>query len=161
MTMSASHNTILLTSAPMGRFLEGILNTACYPGTNMEVDAAVEPIGGKHTWQASSLTTGQRQLLAILLENEMVGKTCSDQIADEQKIRMYCPIPGDELLVLVSASGTGTGDAQAIGDILIRASGGTFIATTGTPEQEPFQVMETMTDVTSTGTLTHVMATGT
>lgn len=161
MTMSASHNTILLTAAPMGRFLEGILNTACYPGTSMEVDAAVEPVGGKHTWQASSLTNGYRQLIAILLENEMVGKTCADQIADEQKIRMYCPIPGDELLVLVSASGTGTGDAQAIGDLLIRANGGTFIATTGTVYQEPFQVMETMTDVTSSGTLTHVMATGT
>lgn len=161
MTMADSHNTILLSAAPAGRFLEGILNTATYPGTSMEVDAAVEPIGGKHTWQASSLTSGQRQLIAILLENEMVGKTCADQIADEQKIRMYCPIPGDELLVLVSAAGTGTGDAQAIGDMLIRASGGTFIATTGSPEQEPFQVMETMTDVVAAGTLTHVMATGT
>lgn len=161
MGMLASHNTILLSSAPAGRFLEGILNGACYPGTNMEVDAAVEPISGKHTWQASSLTTGERQLLAILLENEIVSKTCEDQIADGQRIRMYCPIPGDELLVLVSATGTGTGDAQAIGNMLIRASGGTFIATTGTPEQEPFMVMETMADVTSAGTLTHVMATGT
>jgi len=34
-----------------------------------------------------------------LLENEMIGLTCEDEIDDGQKVRMYCPIPGDELLV--------------------------------------------------------------
>jgi len=164
MAMSDSHGTILLTPAPAGRFLEGILNddagNGIYPGTCMEMDAAVEPIGGKHTWQPFSGTSGHRKVIAVLLENEMVGKTCSDAISDAQRIRMYVPIPGDELLVLVSATGTGTGDSIAIGDKLILANGGTIIATTGTPEAEPFEAMETMSDVVAAGTLTHVMATG-
>ena len=164
MAMSDSHNTIVLTAAPAGRFLEGILNddagNGVYPGSGMEIDAAVEPVGGRHTWQAYSGTTGHRKLISILLENEIIGKICTDAISDGQRIRMYCPIPGDELLVLVSATGTGTGDAQAIGDKLILANGGTFIATTGTPEAEPFEVMETLTDVVAAGTLTHVIFTG-
>lgn len=160
MTMLDSHNTIVLTAAPAGRFLEGILKTACKPGHAMEMKAGVEPIGGRHTWQAFSGTTGERKLIAILLENEMIGMTCETEIADEQRIRMYCPIPGDELLVLVSAVGTGTGDSKAIGAKLILAQGGTFISTTSTPEAEPFEVMETMTDVAAAGTLTHVIFTG-
>jgi len=157
------HNTILLSAAPAGRFLEGILNAASglLPGHAMEIDAAVEPTqGGKHTWQAYSGTTGHRKLIAILLEAEMIGKTVDDTCSDDTKVRMYCPIPGDELLVLVSAVGTGTGDAVAIGDKLILANGGTFIATTGTPEAEPFEVLETLSDVTAAGTLCHVMFTG-
>lgn len=160
MSMSATCNTIVLTAAPQGRFLEGILSTACYPGHAMEVKAATEPVGGKHTWQAFSGSDGERKLIAILLENEMIGKTCTDEIADAQKVRMYCPIPGDELLVLVSATGTGTGDSMAIGAKLILASGGTFIATTGTPEAEPFEVLETVSDVVAAGTLVHCIFTG-
>lgn len=161
--MRDSHNTIVLSSAPAGRFLEGILNctTTLKPGHAMEIDAAVEPAeGGKHTWQAFTGSTGERKLIAILLEAEMIGLGCEDGITDGWKVRMYCPIPGDELLVRVSASGTGTGDSLAIGDKLIIVSGGTFIKTTGTPEAEPFEVMETTDDVTSTGDLIHVIFTG-
>lgn len=161
MSMADSHNTIVLTAAPAGRFLEGKLYAAAYPGSGLEVKAATEPVGGKHTFQLFSLTTGYRALIMILLENEIYGYTASDQIAASQQVRTYCPIPGDELLVLVSATGTGTGDSQAIGALLISANGGTFIATTGTPEREPFQVMETVADVVAAGTLTHVMYTGT
>lgn len=160
MAMSDSHNTIVLTAAPAGRFLEGILSTDTYPGAGMEVKAATEPVGGKHTWQAFSGTDGHRKLISILQEQEMVGLTPTSACSDTHKIKMYCPIPGDELLVLVSATGTGTGDSQAIGDKLILSSGGTFIATTGTPEAEPFEVMETMSDVVAAGTLTHVIFTG-
>lgn len=161
MSMKDSHNTIILTSAPAGKFLEGFeLDGALKPGHAVEIKAATEPVGGRHTLQAYSGDQGHRKLIAILLENEMIGLTCEDEIADAQRVRAYCPIPGDELLVRVSAAGTGTGDALAIGDKLILANGGTFIANTGTPEAEPFEVMETMTDVMSAGTLVHVIFTG-
>lgn len=156
-----SHNTIVLSGAPAGRFIEGILNTATKPGFAMEIDAAVEPTdGNRHTWQAFSGSQGERKLIAILLEAELVGYGCEDEITDAWKVRMYCPIPGDELLVRVSASGTGTGDSLAIGDKLILASGGTFIKTTGSPEAEPFEVMETIDDVTASGDLVHCIFTG-
>lgn len=160
MGMVDSHNTIVLTAAPAGRFLEGILSGATKPGHGMEIKAATEPSGGRHTWRKHSGTAGHRKLIAILLENEMVGKTCEDEIADEQRVRLYCPIPGDELLVRVSAVGTGTGDSLAIGDKLILSNDGTFIATTGGPECEPFEVMETISDVVSAGSLVHVIFTG-
>lgn len=157
-----SHNTILLTAAPAGRFLEGILDatSGLKPGHAMQVKAATEPVGGRHTFQAYSGTSGHRKLIMILLENELVGLTCEDTISDGQKVRAYCPIPGDELLIRVSATGTGTGDSQAIGSKLILANGGTFIATTGDPEAEPFEVMETISDVVAAGTLVHCIFTG-
>ena len=161
---SDSHNTILLSAAPVGRFLEGHLTDAggsgIKPGTAMQIDVSEDEVGGRKFWEPYSGSSGHRKLIAILLENDMIGKTCQDAIEDGQKIRMYCPIPGDELLVLVSATGTGTGDAQAVGAKLILANGGTFIATTGTPEAEPFEVMEAMSDVVAAGTLTHVIFTG-
>ena len=160
MSMLDSHNTIVLTPAPAGRFLEGFLSGALKPGFAMEIKAATEPVGGKHTWQAFSGSTGERKLIAILLENEMIGKGPEDEIASGQKVRMYVPIPGDELLVRVSATGTGTDDAVAIGDKLIITSGGDFIKTTGSPEAEPFEVMETLSDVTAAGTLVHCIFTG-
>jgi hypothetical protein len=127
----------------------------------MAIKAATEPVGGRHTWTKYEGTAGHRTLIAILLENEMVGLTCEDAISDGQRIRLYCPIPGDELLVRVSAAGTGTGDALAIGDKVIASNDGTFKANTGSPESEPFIVMETVADVTaSPGDLVHVMFTG-
>jgi len=162
MAMVDSHNTIVLSSAPAGRFLEGILSNTegVKPGHAVEVKAATEPVGGKHTFQPYSGTNGHRKLIAILLENEQIGRTCEDTIPDGEHCRAYCPVPGDELLIRVSAAGTGTGDSQAIGDKLILANGGTFIVTTGAPEAEPFEVMETMSDVVASGSLTHVISTG-
>ena len=156
-----SHNTIVLTPAPVGRFLEGHLNAASglKPGHCMIMDADEDFIGGKPVVKAFDGTNGNRAIIQILLENEMVGKTPEQAIADGQKVRMYCPINGDELLVRVSAAGTGTGDSLAVGDVLILAQGGTFIKTTGTPQAEPFVVMEAVDDVTAEGDLVHVMYT--
>ena len=157
-----SHFTIVLTAAPVGRFLEGHLTagSGLKHGHAMQIDVSEDEVGGRLYWEAYSGTSGHRKLIAILLENELIGKTCEDTIDDGQKVRMYVPIPGDELLVRVSAVGTGTGDSLAIGDKLILANGGTFIATTGTPEAEPFEVMEAVDDVTSAGDLVHVIFTG-
>ena len=158
-----SHNVIVLTPAPAGRFMEGVLSasTTLKPGHAVEIKAATEPsAGGKHTWQAYSGSNGHRKLIGILLENEIVGLTCEDAITTGQKVRIYIPVPGDELLIRVSATGTGTGDSQAIGDKLILANGGTFIATTVTPEAEPFEVMETISDVVAAGSLVHCIFTG-
>jgi hypothetical protein len=158
-----SHFTIVLTPAPVGRFLEGYLTAGASglkPGHALQIDVSEAEVGGRKFWEAYGGTSGHRKLIAILLENELIGKTCEDAIEDGQKIRMYVPIPGDELLVRVSATGTGTGDSQAVGAKLILANGGTFIATTGTPEAEPFEVMEAVDDVTSAGDLVHVIFTG-
>ena len=161
-----SHNTILLTSAPVGRFLEGHLDNddGLLPGFAVEVVPDSDEVGGRVSWRAYQGTTGERTLIAILLENELVGMNCQQAISDGQKVRMYCPIPGDELLVRVSSgttfTGTGTGISLEIGDKLILNNGGFFVASTGTPEREPFIVMEEIEDIDAHGGLVHVMYTG-
>ena len=55
---------------------------------------------------------------------------------------------------------SGTSDAFAIGDILmVDDSTGKLVATTGSPESEPFVVMETVAALTADA-LVHVMFTG-
>ena len=54
----------------------------------------------------------------------------------------------------------GTGDDHAFGDILMVDDGtGELIATTGTPESEPFMLMEVITDPTA-DTLARVIYSG-
>lgn len=154
------HNTIVLTAAPAGRFLEGYISGTPKPGTLMQVKAGVEMIGGRHTWEVfSGSADGERTLIAILRENQLMGRTITDAYANGDRGYLYCPIPGDELQVLL-ANISGTGDHFAIADKLIHDSGtGKFIATTGSPESEPFIVMETLAALTA-DTLCHVMYTG-
>ncbi len=163
-----SHNTILLTAAPVGRFLEGHLDEqdGLLPGFCIQFVPGEDAVGGRQPVRAFQGSNGQRVLIAILLENELVGMNCQQRISDAQKVRMYCPIPGDELLVRVSSgstyTGTGTGVNFEVGSGLILANGGFFIATQGTPEREPFIVMENVEDVDAQGLggLVHVMYTG-
>lgn len=154
-------NVIVVSAAPAGRFLEGIISGTPKPGTLMQVKAGVEPVNGRHTWEAFSGGDGEQTLVAILREDELQGKDCETAYVSGTRGFLYCPIPGDELLVRVAAPGTGTGDNFAIAAKLI-ADGATghFVATTGTPESEPFIVGETVDDVESGGTLVMCYYTG-
>lgn len=162
MSMKDILNVIVVTAAPAGRFLEGIIDGTPKPGTLMQIKAGVEPVNGRHTWEVfNGAADGEQTLIAILREDDLQGKTVDDAYVSGTRGFLYCPIPGDELLVRVAAPGTGTGDSFAIGDKLIHDDGtGHFVATTGTPESEPFIVLETMSDVEADGTLVHVMYTG-
>jgi hypothetical protein len=154
-------NKILLASNPRGLFIEGTVSGTPLPGTLMTIAAATEPVGGRPTWEAyDRAADGDRALVAVLLEG-FSGATYADAYTDAERCQVYIPAAGEELNVLVSAAGTGTGDAMAIGDLLIVVDGtGLLIATTGSPESEPFQVMETLADVVAAGTLTHCIYTG-
>lgn len=155
----SSHNSIVLSAAPAGRFLEGIVSGTPKPGTIMELVAATEPVGGKHTWQAATpASDGDLILIAILLEQYWLGKGPDDAYATGTQCRMYCPIPGDEVQVLLQNQ-AGTADDFAIGDKLIVDQLGLLIATAGSPESEPFVVAETLTDLTE-DTLCHCFYTG-
>lgn len=156
-------NTIVLTGEPRGRFLEGIISGTPKPGTVMQLKAATEPVGGNHTWEVYNRDADGNHpqgALAVLLEDSTQGKTVSDAYVTGTLGRLYVPLPGDELLMLVSNI-AGTGDTFAIGDLLIVNDGdGELIATTGSPESEPFTVMETKSTALTVDTLVHVMYTG-
>jgi hypothetical protein len=165
MSASAIHETILVFGKS-GRILEGIVSGTPYPGTVMQRKAATEPVGGAYTYEAYNRDAdGNRPAgaLWVLLEPGVLdpSKLITDAYADGARCRLYCPVPGDWLLMLVSKAGTGTGDSIAIGDILIVDDGtGYLVATTGSPENEPFSAIETMSDVEADGTLTLCEFTG-
>ncbi|MCK9569341.1 hypothetical protein M0R72_10425 [Candidatus Pacearchaeota archaeon] len=157
-------NNIVVEANPRGKFVEGTVSGTPYPGTIMQVKAATEPVGGRFTYEAYNRDAdGNRPLgpLYILREDQLQGKAATSAYADGDRAFLYCPLPGDEVNILVSAAGTSTGDSLAIGDLLIPNDGdGTCVATTGSPEIEPFVVMETTADVTVTGSLVWCRYTG-
>jgi hypothetical protein len=156
----ANFDTIVVSGAPAGRFLEGIISGTPKPGTMMQIKAATEPVNGKPTWEVfNGAADGENSLVAILLEDNLQGKTVEDAFVTGTLGRLYCPIPGDELQVLLQDV-AGTGDDHAIGEKLMVDDGtGKFIASAGTPESEPFVLLETITDPEA-DTLAHVMYTG-
>jgi hypothetical protein len=154
-------SVILLEGNPRGHFIEGSIYGTPYPGTLVTIKAATEPVGGRYTWEPyNRAANAERALIAVLLE-PFHGASYATAYVTGERCKIYIPVPGDELNMLVSAAGTGTGNSVAIGDLLIPVDGtGLLIATANTPEIEPFQCLETTADVTSTGTLVHCLFTG-
>lgn len=146
----SSQGKIILTSNPKGVFLEGVMNGTPKPGIMMQLDAGVEPVAGRHTWEPfNGAADGEQYLVAILIENWALGKTPDTAYVDGERCFMYCPIAGEEMQVLLQNQ-SGTADSFAIGDKLIVDDGtGKFLATTGSPESEPFIVMETLAALTA------------
>lgn len=165
MSASAIHETILVYGKS-GRLLEGYVEGALLPGTVVQRKAATEPKSGAYTYQAYNRDAdGNRPAgaLWVLLEPGVLdpSKLITDAYVSGDHCRLYCPVPGDWLLMLVSKAGTGTGDSIAISDSLIVDDGtGLLVATTGSPETEPFAALETMSDVEADGTLTLCEFTG-
>lgn len=157
----AKGNEIIISSNPRGQFLEGIVSGTPKPGTCMQVKAATEPEGGRFTWEVYNATAdGDQRLIAVLLPNHAMGVMETTAYTTGTRCYMYCPVPGEELNMLV-ANIQGTSDTFAIGDLFIVDDGtGKLIATTGTPESEPFICCETVSTALTADTLTHCMFTG-
>ena len=161
----ARGNEIVVTSEPHGRFLEGKLKTGITPkpGTILQPQVATAiDSNGRWTFElAAPDATGGRPKgpICILLADWGQGKLATDAYADSANVRCYVPQAGDELnLLLLDIAGTA--DDHAIGEILIfHATNGKLVATTGSPECEPFMLLETITDPAA-DTLAHVIYTG-
>lgn len=154
----AKGNGILVSTDNRGRIMEGKVDGALLPGTVVQIKASTEPVSGlAFTWEAyNRAADGDRPQgpIGVLLEDYAQGKTADDAYVSGDRCRVYIPLPGDELNMLVSKAGTGTGDSIAIGDIFIVNDGdGLLVATTGSVESEPFMAMETVSDVEAEGTL--------
>lgn len=155
----ARGNTIIVSADPKGVFMEGVVSGTPKPGTIMEI-SSFTMVGGRFTWRAYQPgTDGERRLIAVLLEDNLQGKTPTDAYVDGTRCFLYCPIAGEELNCLL-ADVAGTGDAHTAGETLIVDTGtGKLIATTGSPESEPFRLLESLSALTA-DTLAHVMYTG-
>jgi hypothetical protein len=153
-------NEIVVSSNPKGVFLEGTVSGTPKPGTVMQVSAGVEPVGGRHQWEVYNADAdGDQRIIAVLDIDHLQGKLSTDAYVTGSRCFLYVPAAGEELNMLL-ANIAGTSDSFAIGDLLIVDDGtGKLIATTGTPESEPFVVMETVAAL-SADSLEHVMYTG-
>lgn len=152
---------ILLSDYCRGRKLTGVANGTIKPGMRVQIDVS-EGINanGLFTFEpfdpVGTGTIGNRgAAMMIVLEDAIQGRTISDAYADDELLQVYCPVVGDELLVLLDDGS----DAVAFGDMLISRGDGTFTETTGSVESEPFQALETVGTIAA-DTLVHAMYTG-
>ena len=78
----AKGKSIVLSVEPKGVFKEGIANGAILPGHCLEVDAAVEPTGGRHDFQAVvGAADGERKLIMVADLDRLLGKTNVDPLS--------------------------------------------------------------------------------
>lgn len=139
-------NTIIASAEPKGPFWEGYVNGALKPGTVVQIDVS-EGLGndGWPDWEAfNQAADGSRHAIAVLLEDKLQGKPATSAYVSGDRCFVYFPQRGDMLNMLIGDVG-GTGDSHAFGEILIvDDTTGELIATTGTPESECFQLLETL-----------------
>lgn len=152
-------NKIVIAQDPRGRQIEGKLSGALKPGTCVQLSAATEPVAGRYQWEVwDAGADGDQRLVAVLMEN-FRGDDATTAYVTLEQCRIYIPLPGDELNMLVENI-AGTSDSFAIGDLLmVNDASGKLVATTGSPESEAFVVMETVAAITA-DTLVHCMFTG-
>ncbi len=156
----SGRSTLILSSDPKGHFDEGIIDGALKPGTLVQLKPATEADGtGAFTYRAwtGDAADGERDEVILLLNDKFQGKDELTAYASGDRCFLYFPVKGDLIKVLamnLTGTGSGTDDEFAIGDKLIIDSGtGKAIKTTGTPEMEPFKVMETIGTIGGGGIL--------
>lgn len=144
------------TDTYSGKFSEGFIASGetFYPGMIVQKDPTVALKGGRHTYKIYNRDADGDQPAGafwVVLEDAYQGKTMEDAYAastGQIRVFVYCPLPGDELNLLI-ANLTGTGDDHSAGEILIVDDGtGKLIATTGSPETEVAMLLESITDPT-------------
>ncbi len=144
----AKGNEIIVSAQPKGVFLEGTVSGTPKPGTVMEV-SAVATNGTKTFRVYQPGTDGDRRPIYVLLPDHLQGKLATDAYVSGDRCFVYCPVMGEELNMLV-ADVSGTGDDHAVGDVMMVDTGtGKLIVTTGSPESEPFILLEASTDPTA------------
>lgn len=157
------NKTIL--SFPRGVQKEGKLAVGnVKPGMHVTLLAATQPNDdGSCVWEPYNRNAnGDRALIALVVEWDEMGHDYNHQYVPGDRIKIYFPLPGEECNIRVSHVGTGTGDHIFPGDRMILVDGvGTAIATTGSPQSEPWQATEYVADVVSgDGTGVCCVATG-
>ena len=118
----------------------------------LERDASVALVSGRHTYKLYAPGTDGEQpkgAFWVVLPDFLSGKTASDSFAAGERLFLYSPQAGEELNLLLKNI-AGTGDDHTKGEMLVADTGtGMLIATTGTPETEVAQLLETITDPTA------------
>jgi len=158
----AKGNLIVVSENPRGRFAEGTITGTPKPGTVVMIDTATAlDANGRATFvpYAPGQDGIKQGAMCVLREDYGQGKLASEAYVTGDHCYVYYPLPGDELnMLLLDISGTA--DDHAMGELLMVNNGdGKLVASTGSPEQEPFQLLEAVTDPAA-DTLAHCQFTG-
>ncbi len=148
----AKGNKIVIAAEPHGHFEDVIVDGALYPGMCVEMTPATEPVNGRfHYRVATPGTDGYPSEVCVLCEDELQGVADTVAYTDGRYGRVYYPLPGEEINVLVKDL-VGTGDTHAIGDLFeIENASGLAIASTAAAvgAKAPFKLMETSAALTA------------
>lgn len=139
-----ARNAIVLSSVPKGRSFEGTLTSGQTPKPGQCVKLV-----SAGTWSVGVADGADGGIgpITIVTEDVYNGKTSLDAYADGAHVFLYNPGPGDELN-LMRADIAGTGDDQAIGDLLmIQNSSGKLIANSS--GKRVFQALEAIVNPTA------------
>ena len=139
-------NDIILSSPPRGPVEEGIISGTPKPGTIMEIVPGTAPVNGRFTWRASTVTTGNARMVAILCADNLQGKLPTDAYVSGTRGRIYFPLIGEEVNVLFAPEpGTGSVSTVKIGDLLGINTSGLAVPNSSYPST-PFQSLEYITE---------------
>jgi hypothetical protein len=156
----AMGNEIIVSANPDKQFVEGVISGTPKPGTVMQIKSSAGLIGGRFTYEVYNPDAdGDRRTVFILLPDYLQGALMTAAYVDGTRGFLYVPRAGEEFNMLLGDV-AGTGDVHTTGELLIVDKGtGKLVATTGSPESEPFRLLETLSALTA-DTLAHVLYTG-
>ncbi len=134
---------IIISAEPRGRFDEGTIEGALYPGTCVEIKPSVDPSAGRPTYRQVSRADGAIGPVAVLLPMDAGGQLSTSPYTSGDRCRVYYPIAGDDLnMVIRSSSGTGTAGETNVGDKLAIQKGSGKLMPGGALTSQPFMLME-------------------
>ncbi len=126
------HNVIVVKGN--GHFIEPTMDSGSTPKPGQCI--SIKSNGLYEPWNGAA--DGEQDEVIVLTENEGLGGLITDAYPASSRVRAYIPQRGDELQVLVAS-----GENVVIGDkLIIDDATGKMLKTTGTPEMEPFKVLE-------------------
>jgi len=118
----------------------------------MQVVSGVAPVGGRLTYQASTQPAGNKRPIVVLREDELQGFAPTVAYVAGTRGFLYWPALGEELNMLTTIPGTGTGisGGAQVGEQLMVGSSGILVPATGSPAAVPFSAIENAPDISGT-----------
>ena len=150
----AKGNNIIVTGEPTGVRAEGVVSGTPKPGTVMEISAIAS--NGQRTYQVYQPgADGNQRPICVLLFDALQGQLPTVALVSGARCFVYYPRMGEELNMLLADVG-GTAAHPILEVLMVDNATGLLIATTGTPESEPFILLEAFAEA---GGLAHCLYT--
>lgn len=126
----SAQNTVILAGHARGRYDEGRLSTVATPGHLLKLEAA-------GTYRTHNVAGGMT-MLALAIEDALIGKGLNDAYAIGDLVRFYVPQVHEEVNILIPAAAA----AIVVGDKLTSNGDGTFKKSNGTTDYNLLEALE-------------------